>query len=172
MDSPAYSATERSPQDSDSSAFTADELETWSSVATLLEWLPAALDAQMQRDSQISHFEYGILFALSRAAERTLAMKDLAGFANSTLSRLSRAVARLERRGWVTRCPDPDDGRTTIASLTDSGLAAMSAATPDHVAFVRRVVFESLTPTQAHELGTASRRIASAIRDEGGWRSH
>ncbi|MCS4593318.1 MarR family transcriptional regulator [Brevibacterium sediminis] len=161
---------ERSPQDSDSSAFTADELETWSSIATLLEWLPAALEAQMQRDSQISHFEYGILFALSRAEERTLAMTGLAGFANSTLSRLSRAVARLERREWVTRRPDPDDGRTTIASLTDSGLAAMSAATPDHVAFVRRVVFDSLTPAQARALGQTSRRITSTIRDEGSWR--
>ncbi|SDS25645.1 DNA-binding transcriptional regulator, MarR family [Brevibacterium siliguriense] len=172
MQSPSSSATERNSPLSDPPAFTADELETWSSVATLLEWLPAALDAQMQRDSQISHFEYGILFALSHANEDTLAMKELAGFANSTLSRLSRAVGRLERQGWVTRHPDPDDGRTTIASLTDSGLSALHAATPKHVAFVRRVIFESLTPDQARELGSASRRITSAIRDEGSWRPH
>lgn len=172
MNSPASSDTERSPHDDGASAFTAEELEIWSSVATLLEWLPAALDAQMQRDSQISHFEYGILFALSQAAEETLAMKELAGFANSTLSRLSRAVARLERQGWVTRRPDPGDGRTTIASLTDSGFAAMRAATPKHVAFVRSIVFESLTPAQARSFGKASRHITSAIRDEGSWRPH
>ncbi|AZU01551.1 MarR family winged helix-turn-helix transcriptional regulator [Brevibacterium linens] len=170
MSSPASSATERNPRDSDTPTFTADELEIWSSVATLLEWLPAALDAQMQRDSQISHFEYGILFALSQADEASLSMKELAGFANSTLSRLSRAVARLERQGWVTRRPDPEDGRTTIASLTDSGLATMRAAAPEHVAFVRRVVFESLSPAQARTLGRASRRITSAIREDGGWR--
>jgi DNA-binding MarR family transcriptional regulator len=158
------------PNGSDSDAFTADELEIWSSVATLLEWLPAALDAQMQRDSTISHFEYGILFALSQADEESLTMKELAGFANSTLSRLSRAVARLERRQWVTRGPDPDDGRTTIATLTESGLAATRAAAPGHVALVRRLVFDSLTPAQARALGSASRRITSAIADEGGWR--
>ena len=45
-----------------------DDLETWSSLATLLEWLPAALDAQLQRDAALTHFEYGILFALSGAA--------------------------------------------------------------------------------------------------------
>ncbi|WGP05353.1 MarR family transcriptional regulator [Bacillus subtilis] len=172
MNSSASSATERIPHDDDSSAFTPDELETWSAVATLLEWLPAALNAQMQRDSQISHFEYGILFALSQAPEETLAMKELAGFANSTLSRLSRAVARLERQGWVTRRPDPSDGRTTVASLTDSGLAAMRAAAPGHVALVRRLVFESLTPAQARAFGQASRHITSAIRDEGSWRPH
>lgn len=169
MDRADTRAADRNPSDSDPSAFTADELETWSSIATLLEWLPAALDAQMQRDSQISHFEYGILFALSQAKEETLAMKELAGFANSTLSRLSRAVARLERQGWVTRCPDPEDGRTTIASLTEAGRAAMRAATPGHVALVRRVVFDSLTAAQARALGKASRRITSAIREEGGW---
>ncbi|WP_166822784.1 MarR family winged helix-turn-helix transcriptional regulator [Brevibacterium limosum] len=169
MDRADTRAADRNRSDSDPSAFTADELETWSSIATLLEWLPAALDAQMQRDSQISHFEYGILFALSRAQEETLAMKELAGFANSTLSRLSRAVARLEAKDWVTRCPDPDDGRTTIASLTEAGRTAMRAATPGHVDLVRRVVFGSLTPAQARALGKASRRITSAIREEGSW---
>lgn len=170
MSRPDSRAAESGHSRTDPSTFTPDELETWSSIATLLEWLPAALDAQMQRDSQISHFEYGILFALSQADEASLSMKELAGFANSTLSRLSRAVARLERQGWVTRRPDPEDGRTTIASLTDSGLATMRAAAPEHVAFVRRVVFESLTPAQARTLGRASRRITSAIREDGGWR--
>lgn len=170
MSRPASRAAESGHSRTDPSTFTPDELETWSSIATLLEWLPAALDAQMQRDSQISHFEYGILFALSQADEASLSMKELAGFANSTLSRLSRAVARLERQGWVTRRPDPEDGRTTIASLTDSGLATMRAAAPEHVAFVRRVVFESLSPAQARTLGRASRRITSAIREDGGWR--
>jgi DNA-binding MarR family transcriptional regulator len=172
MNSSKSSAADPNTSRSGTDEFTADELETWSSVATLLEWLPAALDAQMQRDSQISHFEYGILFALSQAAEETLTMKELAGFANSTLSRLSRAVARLERQGWVTRRPNPGDGRTTIASLSDSGLAALRAATPGHVAFVRRIVFESLTPAQARAFGKASRHITSAIRDEGSWRPH
>src|SRR5699024_9324458 len=96
--------------------------------------------------------------------------EGIGGFANSTLSRLSRAVARLERRQWVTRGPDPDDGRTTIATLTESGLAATRAAAPGHVALVRRLVFDSLTPAQARALGSASRRITSAIADEGGWR--
>lgn len=146
-----------------------DELETWSAVATLLEWLPAALDAQLQRDSGISHFEYGILFALSRADDRTLRMSDLAGYANSTLSRLSRAVSRLEARKWVQRSPDPTDGRITLATLTDEGADAAHAAAPGHIALVRRLVFDTLSPTQAVQLRTASRRITGAIREQNGW---
>lgn len=153
----------------DPHALTADELDTWSALATLMEWLPAALDAQLQRDSGVSHFEYGILFALSDADDRTLRMSELAGYANSTLSRLSRAVARLEVKGWALRSPDPRDGRITLATLTDAGANAARQAAPGHVALVRRLVFDALTPTQATQLRTASRRITGAIRDESGW---
>src|SRR5690606_27087016 len=98
-----------------------DDLETWSALATVLEWLPAALDTQLMNDAQLTHFEYGIMYALATAEERTLRMSMLAGYANSSLSRLSRAVSRLERKGWVRRSPDPNDGRSTLAALTDEG---------------------------------------------------
>lgn len=150
-------------------AFSPEELETWSAVATLLEWLPAVLDAQLQADSDVSHFEFGILFALSEAEERSLRMSELAGYANSTLSRLSRAVARLERKQWVRRAPDSSDGRITIATLTDQGHGAVRAAAPGHVALVRRLVFDSMTGTQAGRLRDSSRRITAAIRAEGEW---
>lgn len=105
-----------------SACFSASGEVACSAVATLLEWLPAALDAQLQADSGLSHFEFGILFALSEAEGRALRMSELAGYANSTLSRLSRAVGRLERKHWVQRAPDPSDGRITVATLTDLGL--------------------------------------------------
>jgi DNA-binding MarR family transcriptional regulator len=146
-----------------------DELEAWSGLATLLEWLPAALDAQLQRDSRMAHFEFGILFALSRAEAGTLRMSTLADYANSTLSRLSRAATRLESRGWVRRTPDPRDGRFTLAILTDDGRQALGRAAPGHTALVRRLVLDALTPAQVRELGVISRRIAAAIRSDDGW---
>jgi len=103
--------------------FSDEDLQTWASLATVLEWLPGALDAQLQRDAELTHFEYGILFALADAGDRTLRMSVLAGYANSSLSRLSRAVARLEAKGWVRREPDATDGRYTLATLTELGLA-------------------------------------------------
>ncbi|OLP38316.1 MarR family transcriptional regulator [Salmonella enterica subsp. enterica serovar Javiana] len=148
---------------------TGEDLETWAALATVLEWLPPALDAQLLRDADLTHFEYGILFALADATERTLRMSVLAGYANSSLSRLSRAVARLEKRGWVRRTPDPGDGRYTLASLTRRGVAKFEQATPGHVQTVNRLVLEPLTQTQARQLRDISRRIMRAIRDEDGW---
>ena len=147
-----------------------DDLQTWSAVATVLEWLPAALDAQLQRDAGLTHFEFGILFALSDAEDRTLRMSTLASYSNSTLSRLSRAVARLEVKGWVRRTPDPHDGRYTLARLTRQGQQKVNQAAPGHAELVNRLVFDALTKAQARQLGDISRRIMSAIRAQDGWR--
>ncbi len=76
-----------------------DDLETWAALATVLEWLPPALDAQLQRDAGLTHFAYGILFALADAPDRTLRMSVLASYANSSLTRLSRTTSRLENKG-------------------------------------------------------------------------
>ncbi|CAH0158270.1 MULTISPECIES: MarR family transcriptional regulator [unclassified Microbacterium] len=148
---------------------TGDDLETWSSLATVLEWLPAALDAQLQVDSDVTHFEYGILYALADAPDHRLRMSVLAGYANSSLSRLSRAAARLEKRGWMQRMPDPSDGRYTLAILTGPGLARVEQATPGHVRTVRRLVLDPLTSAQRKQLLEISRRIQRAIRDASGW---
>ena len=150
-------------------SLTGDDLETWSALATLLEWLPPALDTQLQRDSELTHFEYGILFALADAPDRTLRMSALAGYANSSLSRLSRAVSRLEARGWVSRRPDPADGRSTLASLTSDGFARYEQATPGHVSTVRSLVLDQLSQAQARQLRDISRKVMGAIRDEDGW---
>jgi DNA-binding MarR family transcriptional regulator len=132
----------------------------------MLIWLPTALDDQLQRDSGLSHFEYGILSSLSEADGETLRMSELAIFANGSLSRLSRAVARLENRNWATRRPDPTDGRYTLAVLTDKGRAVLVEAAPGHVESVNRLVFDVLTAAQARQLGIISGRILNAIDTE------
>ncbi|WP_129336277.1 MarR family winged helix-turn-helix transcriptional regulator [Cellulomonas endophytica] len=152
------------------SARLADEdLTTWSALATVLEWLPPALDAQLQQDAGLTHFEYGVLYALAAAPDRTLRMSVLAGYANSSLSRLSRAATRLEQKGWLRRTPDPTDGRYTLAVLTDLGVGAVDRATPGHVRTVRRLVLDALTGPQRRQLQEISRRILRAVRDEEGW---
>jgi len=140
-----------------------DDREAWIPFVSMLWWLPAAIDDQLQRDSGLSHFEYGILAALSAADAATLRMSKLAIYANGSLSRLSRAVARLEGRGWVTRQPDPTDGRYTLATLTDNGRAVVVEAAPGHVEAVNRLVFDALTKTQARQLGIIASRILNAI---------
>lgn len=41
---------------------------------------------------------------------------------------ISKAVDRLEARGWVARLPNPADGRSSLISLTASGAALVTEA--------------------------------------------
>jgi DNA-binding MarR family transcriptional regulator len=157
------------PDLSPSTPLSGEELETWAALATVLEWLPNVLDAQLTQDSGLTHFEYGILYALAAAPGRTLRMSMLAGFANSSLSRLSRAASRLESRGWLKRTSDPDDGRSTLATLTEAGFEQYERATPGHERTVRRLVLDPLTSAQKRQLREASKRIIRAVRTDGEW---
>ncbi|MFJ8025306.1 MarR family winged helix-turn-helix transcriptional regulator [Streptomyces sp. NPDC096311] len=144
----------------------AEEQWNWFQFAYALVRVPAALEAQAQRDAGIGHFEYLVLSALSMAPEHTLRMSDLAEFTASALSRLSNAVSRLEKRDWVHREPDPADGRYTLATLTEDGLAKVEISAPGHVAEVRRIVFDPLTKAQQRQLGVIAQRMLRAIEPD------
>ncbi|MEV4706434.1 MarR family transcriptional regulator [Actinoplanes sp. NPDC049316] len=141
----------------------AEELQTWCTLTGLLVRLPSALDAQLQRDAGISLFEYQTMAALSEAPGRSMRMSRLAMFAEGSLPRMSQAVGRLEKRGWIRRTPDPTDGRFTLAILTDAGWEKVTATAPGHVEAARTLVFDPLTKAQTRRLAEISRRILRAI---------
>ena len=140
-----------------------DEQRDWLAFASVLVRLPNALDAQLQRDAGISHFEYLVLAGLSMTADHVTRMSDLAMFTEGSLPRLSNVAARLEKRGWLRRAPDPVDGRYTLAILTSEGWEKVKASAPGHVEEVRRLVFDPLTKAQQRQLRMLSRRILRAI---------
>lgn len=140
-----------------------DERSTWLTLISLLIRLPSALDAQLQRDAGVSHFEYQVLAVLSEAADRTMRMSELALLAEGSLPRLSQVIGRLEKRRWVRRTPDPVDGRYTLAVLTDEGWDKVFATAPGHVERVRQLVFDPLTKAQTRHLGEIARRIMRVV---------
>jgi DNA-binding MarR family transcriptional regulator len=142
---------------------TADQLHSWLSFVRLLTWLPWSIDQQLQHDSKLRMVEYQVLAMLSESPERTMRMSSLAEVTNASLSRLSHLVERLEKRGLVRREPDPTDGRFTNAILTEKGFATLAAAAPSHVAHVRSLVIDVLTPEQLRRLGRDSARIMARI---------
>ena len=141
----------------------ADEQQVWLLFASTIVRLTGALDGQLQRDADLSHYEYLVLAGLSMARDRTLRMSELAEFTEGTLPRLSNVVSRLEKRGWVRRTPDPADGRYTLAILTDDGWTKITGSAPGHAAEVRRLVFDPLTSAQKRQLRAICQRILRAI---------
>lgn len=135
------------------------EQHAWRRLAAVVLKLPSELDRQLQRDADMSHFEYWVLALLSEAPDRTLQLKDLSAQANASYSRLSHVVTRLEERGWVARQPCPDDRRASNAVLIDAGWDRIVATAPGHVEAVRRLVFDGLDERDVADLA----RVCDAI---------
>jgi len=143
---------------------TEEQTRAWIALAGAMVALPAALDAQLQRDAGITHVEYQVLSWLSMSPERTARLSDVAATANVNLSHLSRIATRFEQRGWLQRIPDPDDRRATLAVLTDAGWDKVVGTAPGHVEEVQRIVFDNLSPTQVRQLQQIGEQILLAAK--------
>ena len=128
--------------------------------------LPAALDARLQQDADLTFFEYMVLAVLSERADRTMQMSDIAAGVSASLSRLSHVVARLEKRGLLYRERVPGSGRRTNATLTDAGYAQVVAAAPDHVAAVRDYFVDALNSADVATMQRIGRAVAARINPE------
>ena len=145
-----------------------EEMEAWLALAAVVIKLPAALDAQLQRDAGITHFQYLVLANLSEAPGRTRRMSELAELTNGSLSRLSHVMSRLEERGWVRREPCQENGRYTNAILTCEGWDKVVATAPGHVETVRQLVIDALSATQRRQLRDIGRRVLARVEADAG----
>ncbi len=143
-----------------------DQQNLWLDLTTVVIGLPMLLDRQLQRDAGISNFEYSVMARLSMTENHTLRLSDLAAQCNSTLPRLSKLMVRFEQHGWVARYPDPDNGRFTLATLTEAGLQKVVDSAPGHVEQVRRLVLDPLSLAQQRHLAAALARIAGPVREK------
>jgi DNA-binding MarR family transcriptional regulator len=125
--------------------------------ATRLLW--DELERDLQHQTGMGFGYYDILVMLSESPGRTRRMSELADATQSSRSRLSHAVARLEEFGWIRRESCPTDRRGANAVLTDAGLEALRAAAPHHVESVRTHLFDQLSPEQLDELRVISERL-------------
>ncbi|MEP7026817.1 MAG: MarR family transcriptional regulator, partial [Actinomycetota bacterium] len=100
---------------------------------------------------------------LSERPDRVLRMSHLAAVTNSSLSRLSHVAKRLEAKGLMRRELDPSDGRCTNAILTDAGLDLVERTAPRHVAAVRDLVIDVVSPAQLRQVRQANERILARV---------
>ena len=139
-----------------------EEQKAWRAFLGATQLLFERIDRQLQHESDMPHGYYEILVRLSEAEGRTLRMSELADRSQSSRSRLSHAVARLEELGWVHRSVCATDRRGYLATLTDEGFAALAAAAPGHVEAVRTLLFDPLTPQQVAQLREISEAVLAA----------
>jgi DNA-binding MarR family transcriptional regulator len=135
------------------------ELASWLPLSGVMLRLGPTLDSQLQRDADMTHFDYLCLAMLSEEECFTSTMSSLAARTNASLSRLSHVITKLEKRGWVCRSRSEVSRRVTLVRMTDDGYAVLKAAAPGHVETVRSLVYEGLDADDVEAL----RRITSHV---------
>lgn len=137
--------------------------DTWLPLIAISELLPAALDAQLRRDSQLTHFEFAVLSVVQLSPQGALSPGDIARAVNATLPRLSHVLARLEQRGLVSRSVTPQDRRGVDVRLTTAGRRVVVKATPGHIATAKALVIDHFSDDELEVLGGFLRRITDRL---------
>jgi len=143
-----------------------EETQAWHAFLAAGALVDRLLDQQLKESAGISHLQYEILVRLSAKCDHEMRMTELADALLNSKSGLTYQVSQLEKAGLVRRRSCTSDVRAVYAVLTDAGKALLERAAPGHVALVRELLIDVLTPTQleaiATGLGEVTRRILDA----------
>lgn len=143
----------------------ADQQQVWRNWLLGVARIDSYLDADLRR-SGLDLAEYEILVSLSEAPGRQLRMSELADKVHQSRSRLTHAIARMEKAGLVERTSAPEDRRGVIARLTEAGFALLEQAAPSHVDAVRRILVDVVSPDDFAALGRVMTAVLSVEDDQ------
>ena len=127
---------------------TEEEQRAWRGLLRMTSQLNARGNRQLQEEFGISLADYEVLVVLSEAPEGRLRVFEVADALAWEQSRVSHQLARMQRRGLITREDCASDARGAFAVLTAAGRAAIERAAPAHVELVRQLVFDGLSHDQ------------------------
>ena len=143
---------------------TEEEQRAWRGLLRMTSQLNARMNRQLLQDYGITLADYDVLVVLSEAPDGRRRVFELAGALSWEQSRASHQLARMQRRGLVTREECPTDARGAFAVITDTGRAAIERAAPAHVATVRQLVFDGLSPDQVTALTAVTEAVLDRLR--------
>jgi len=122
----------------------------WRAVLLAQNRALRAIERDLEAARKISLNWYDVLLELNSAPGRRLRMQELG------------VKAELESDGYVQRVPDPDDGRSTLATITRAGRAALRQAAPAYLAGIEEHFTRHLTLAQQRTITVGLQRVIDA----------
>ena len=113
------------------------------------------------RAHAVSDTQFNALLVL-KVAGRPLTQRELGERLLVDKSDLTGVIDRMEKAGLVARRAVKGDRRCNAVALTDAGRAALSAAEPDYIALVSRVM-SAFTPDETATLTQLMVRLHDAL---------
>ncbi|MEU6728813.1 MarR family transcriptional regulator [Nonomuraea wenchangensis] len=130
-------------------------------VSSLLQY---AVEEHLRADGDLSWVQFQILARLVDAPEGRLRMTDLADGVVYSRSGLTYQAGLLDKRGLITRSPSPDDERSVMVAVTDTGRELVARVLPGHVAQVRGLLFEAMSDEDLAALSGVLARVRAHMR--------
>lgn len=128
------------------------ELDAWRGFLRAHAGIVRALDDELQAEHGLPLTSYEVLLYLAEAPANRLRMSELASSLLLSQSGVTRLVDRLEREGLVRRERCEEDGRGLFAVLSPQGEARFQEVRPTHLAGVRRLFLDPLSPADQRAL--------------------
>lgn len=131
----------------------------WRALQFMQMRLEGELARQLAADSGLSYPDYLVLVALADRPDDRMRLFELAGVLGWEKSRASHHVGRMVERGLVKKQKCDSDRRGLYVVVTARGRRELEAAAPGHVATVRRLFVDRLTPEQIDALGDVAEAV-------------
>lgn len=130
----------------------------WSALAAAHARVSAQLTTALQKSSGLTITDFEILLRLGAGTGQRIG--ELTGAIRLSQPALSRAVARLADRGWLTRSLSPADARCVLITLTPAGRDVLATAAGVHASVINEALLARLTPDEQEVLARVLARVA------------
>jgi DNA-binding MarR family transcriptional regulator len=141
------------------------EARAWRALQFMQLRLNAALARQLAAESDLSYPDYQVLVALTDRPDGRARVSELAHQLGWEQSRLSHHLARMEKRGLVSKEQCPSDRRGAFAVVSAQGRSKLAAAAPGHVDAVRRLFVDRLRPDQLDAVAEVAETVLAGLDD-------
>lgn len=125
--------------------------------------LTAELARQLAADSGLSYQDYVVLVVLTAQPDGRLRLFELGQALGWEKSRVSHHITRMTSRNLVTKEKCGDDRRGAFIVVTEHGRREIEAAAPGHIASVRALFIDQLTPVQLEAIAEVSETILAVL---------
>ena len=131
-----------------------------------LQFMHLRVDGELARrlaaESNLSYADYQVLVALTDQPDGRVRLFELGSELGWEKSRLSHHIARMAKRGLVTKAKCPTDRRGSFVVVTEEGRAEIAAAAPSHLVAVRELFIDHLTGDQLDSIADAAEAVLAA----------
>ena len=139
------------------------EQRAWRGLLAMHADLFQYIDRQLRVRSGLSRADYEVLVLLTETPPGRLRAFEIGEMLRWEKSRLSQHLTRMEGRGLVSREQCRTDQRGHYVLLTPRGREVIEAAAGPHVADVRALLLDHVTPEQLDQISDLAELVRGRV---------